>query len=498
MTIKNLRLASIFYLLVPNLIFFYFWTSGVIAFAGVLLGGYFLVREFRKEDFKDLQKYYGRDLGVLAVCALTITCICGISGLCYQTYDYWCHNTKFYELFRYEWPIRIPGNGPVIAYYYGFYLVPALYSKMVGSISEPAIFLWTFVGFLLGLSWLYIVLNKKVLFVFLALTIGDLPHVLKSIFYKIWGHLYEFGDFGVEAWSNFENLLWVPNQVIPTLIVAGMLGYSLTEGFRLERMVLPVALTFWWAVFPAFTCGLLIAILIFHKWITEQQTFRPAAAVKEVVLPYLLCVPVLVLYLSHEKPPISGFIWQFDDRMDNRSIEYAVNIGMNMIVFFLGYYFLAARASKRLPGLPIYMILFFIAVFPLYRIGKVNDFLFRGLMPLLLIVGLYMYQPLSAQDGNWRLLSLLSRKPLHSVIAVLLATSSLIGVSRIVRAAYINRATNELLPPHAAFVPIPYDAYANIYEVLKARWSQMEADQYLGKKDSIYEIFIAPRQDGDQ
>lgn len=492
MTIKHLRLVSILYLLVPNLIFFRFWTSDGISFLGLLLCGYFLVCEFRGKEFESPQRGDWRDLLVLTVFAVVVTCICGISGLCYQTFDYWCHNTKFYELYRYDWPIRIPDDGPVIAYYYGFYVVPALYSKMVGTISEQAIFLWTFLGFLLGMSWIYIVLHKKTLFVFLALTIGDLPHVLKTIFYKIWGHLYEFGDFGVEAWSNFENLLWVPNQVIPTLIISGMLGYSLKEGIRVERMVLPVALSFWWAVFPAFTCGLLIGILILHKWFNRRGTFHIANAMNEVLLPCLLCAPVLVLYLSHEKPPISGFIWQFNDRMDSRIIEYSVNIGINMIVFYLGYRLLTGTESKRLPGLPLYLILFFIAVFPLYRIGKVNDFLFRGLMPLLLIVGLYMYQHLSDVDGTTRLLAQPSRSPVRWAIMVLLVASSLIAVSRITRAAYVNRATSELLPERVRFVPIPYDAYANIYEVLKARWSQMEADQYLGKQDSIYEKFIAP------
>jgi len=498
MTIKCLRLASILYLLVPNLIFFCFWTSGVTSFVGLLLCGYFLVREFSENDFESTQRGSQRDLWVLSVCAVAITCICGISGLCYQTFDYWCHNTKFYELYRYDWPIRIPGDGPVTAYYYGFYLVPALYSKMAGKISELAIFLWTFVGFLLGLSWLYIVLHKKILFVFLTLTIGDLPHVLKSIFYKIWGHLYEFGDFGVEAWSNFENSLWVPNQVIPTLIISGMLGYALKEGIRLERMVLPVALSFWWAVFPAFTCGLIVGILILHKWCTRKGSFHIATAVNEVLLPCLCCAPVLVLYLSHEKPPISGFIWQFGESMNSRAIEYSVNIGINLIVFYLGYRFLTGTDSKRLPGLPLYLILFFIAVFPLYRIGKVNDFLFRGLMPLLLIVGLYMYQHLSAPNGTLRLLTQPSKTPVRWAVAVLLAASSIIAVSRIGRAAYINKATGELLPEHVSFVPIPYDAYANIYEVLKARWSQTEADQYVGKQDSIYERFIAPRHSYNQ
>ena len=492
MTMQRLRLASIIYLLVPNLIFFRFWTSGIIALAGLMLYGYILSREWRDKQFGKAQEANLRDFLVLAACAGITTCVSGVSGLCYQTFDHWCHNTKFYELYKYDWPIRIPSDGPVIAYYYGFYVVPALFSKMAGAISEQAIFVWTFIGFLLGFSWMYIVLNKRIIFLFLALTIGDLPHVLKTIFYKIWGYLYEFGDFGIEAWSNFENLLWVPNQVIPTLIISGMLVYALREDIRLERMVLPVALSFWWAVFPAFTSGLLIGILIIYKWFQKKEAFDIIGVVQEVLLPCLCCVPVLVLYLSHEQAPIAGFIWQFPDRLDSRVIEYAVNIGTNVLVFSLGYRLLSGPGNRQLPGFPLYLILFFIAVFPMYRIGKVNDFLFRGLMPLLLVVGLYMYQHLSHPHGITHFLNRTRRVPLLWAVTILLAASSMIAVGRIARALCVNKATSMWLPEHIRFTPIPYETYANIYEVLKAKWSQMEADQYLGKQGSVYEEFVAP------
>lgn len=494
MNVIFLRRASIFYLLIPNALFFSFWTGGVFRILGLILCAYIIWNELRNQEYSNQDKFTVRNFTVIALFALLITYVSGVSGLSYQTFDYWCHNTKFYELFKYDWPIRIPADGPVIAYYYGFYLVPALYSKLIGELSEAAIFLWTFAGFFLGISWLYLILHKNILLVFVALTIGDLPHVFKTIYYKFNGYLYEFGDFGVEAWSNFENLLWVPNQVIPSLIIGGMLVYTVREKVAIERVVLPVALSFWWAVFPAFTSGLLVGILVLVKWFQHRLTFDVRRALNDVLLPSVCCLPVLILFLSHNQAPISGFIWQFPDRMDSRVIEYLINIGINAVVFYLGYRFLNAYKTHTIAILPFYLAMTFFLIFPIYRIGKVNDFLFRGLMPLLIIIGLYLYENLTSPDGSAPLFKKIKKAPILAVLMCLMLGSSLIGIGRIVRSLRISRMANQLNLNDTKFEPIPYDSYPNIYEVLKDKWSQMEADQYLGKEDSIYELIIAPTQ----
>jgi hypothetical protein len=491
MNIKLLRRFSLGYLLLPNLIFFFFWTRLPIAAVGIAVLLFIFADVLRDRDFESSNVLNGKDLLVLGLASTLVTFVSGVAGLAYQTFDYWCHNTKFYELLMYDWPIRIPLDGPVISYYYGYYVVPALISKSVGSINELVIFIWTALGFFLGLAWLYVVLNKKIIYVLLAMAVGDTPHVLKTVFYKITGTMYEMGDFGVESWSNFENLLWVPNQVIPTLIIGGMFVYLLKNKIELEHIVLPVALTFWWAVFPAFTSGLLAAVLIIRKWILKGLKLDWIFVGKTVLLPVLVCAPVLLFFLSHEEAPISGFIWEFSDSMSARVVEYAINIGVNLVIFFLGYIVFRHLAPRTLPPQPYLIILLFILVFPVYRMGKVNDFLFRGLMPYLLIVGTYLFYPFAAMSGK-EVLTAVRRSPAHIVLFLMLVSCSFIEAGRIGRALKVNLLTKKMVPEKVAFEPIPYDAYPNIYEVLKDRWSQREADQYLGKKDSVYELNMAP------
>ncbi|MCE6992567.1 hypothetical protein [Dyadobacter sp. CY323] len=496
MKVKSLRLYTLGYLLLPNLLFFFYWTQWYIALAGILVLILAFASAISSRDFESPNVLTGKDLWILAGSALLLTFVSGVAGLSYQTFDYWCHNTKFYELFKYSWPIRIPETGPVISYYYGYYVVPALIFKLLGSINETVLFLWTMIGFFLGLAWVYIVLNKKIVYALLATTIGDAPHVIKTVFYKFTHTIYVMGDFGVESWSNFENLLWVPNQVIPTLIVGGMFVYLLKNKLNVEHIVFPIALIFWWAVFPAFTGGLLAAIVIIRKWVFARFQLDWILVGKLVILPFLACVPILVFYMSHEEAPISGFLWQFGDTMTNRGIEYAINIGINLVLFIVCYRLFSNRLSATMDPFPLYVILFFFMVFPIYRMGKVNDFLFRGLMPYLLIIGMYLFYPFATASwqSSWKMIR---KSFLHLAFFALLLSSSLIAIGRVVRAFRVNVATKAIFPDKVAFDPIPYDAYPNIYEVLKDKWSQREADQYLGKKDSFYELKMAPKKPSD-
>ena len=125
--------------------------------------------------------------------------------------------------------------------------------------------------------------------------------------------------------------------------------------------------------------------------------------------------------------------------------------------------------------------------------GKVNDLLFRGLMPYLVIVGIYVFYPFTNYATYRQAWDGIKGRWFVVIVYVLLVSSSFIAAGRIVRAMTINRFTAELFPEKVNFRPIPYDEYKSIYEVLKNKHSQDEADQYLGKKDSFYELKMAPK-----
>ncbi|SEI55771.1 hypothetical protein SAMN05216327_102442 [Dyadobacter sp. SG02] len=487
MNIRLLRLVSIFYLLLPNLLFYVFWTNQLISIvAGVSFASiaYFEIRDTRFSPDSILKT---GELIKIILCASILCLLSGVCGFAYQAFDYWAHNTKFFELFKHDWPIRIPSTGPAIGYYYGYYVVPALFSKFTGHLCEGAIFVWTTLGISLGICWLYISLGRKLRYALLVLTFGDLAHVCVSVLAKTGFTPYRFGDFGIEVWSNFENLFWVPNQLIPSLLIGGMLVYCLTERIDVERMVFPVVLSFWWAVFPAITSSVLLGIILLKKWI--KSGFPNRNFVNTVLLPCLLAIPVLLLFISHERQAVAGFVWNFSGGFNGRMIEYLLNIVLNVAISASVFAFLSKRKPLSTPVFPYYAVLGMMLLLPVFRIGKVNDFLFRGLMPLLIVAGFYVYQFLPALDSGSNMI----KKRAKVVLLVLLILNVSLAATRVMRAIQINRLSAQLLPGSIAFRPVPYDTYPNVYEALQAKWSQAEADQYLGKAGSLYEIFIAPK-----
>ncbi len=488
---KALRTLSVTYLLLPNLIFYYSWVNVPVAIAGLLILLYLAKEEWFDQSYKSIRVLAAKDFIVLGAATFVLTVISGINGYVFQNIDYWAHNTKFYELLTLPWPIRIPQDGPLVAYYYGFYIIPAFLSQLTGSVNELFIFLWTWLGLLWAMAWVYLALNRKIIFTLLVLCIGDLPYVLKSFLSLFSIRLYDYGTFGIESWSNFENLLWVPNQFIPAVLIGGMFVYSLTRGIHLDTLVLPIALSFWWAVFPSFIGGLFVGGLIVHEWFLKGFKLDWLRVTNKVILPFLICVPVLLFFLSNDGKVVSGFLWQFDLDLANTGLEYIVNIGINAMLFLLAYFWFKNMQLPFLAQLPFYFLILLELLLPIYRLGEVNDLLFRGMMPLLIIAGIYMFYPLTvfSWDKTW---AIVRTSRFGIFLLILLMSSSLFGISRLVRAGKVNRFTEMNEAGNASFKPIPYDAYDNVYELLQDRWSQEAAEQYMGSKDSFYDKYLAP------
>ena len=489
MSEKFLRNISIGYLALPNFLFYFFWVKTPIAVLGSVALLYLLVKGLLDKDYADAGVLTSKNLLLIFAVSALLTVVSGICGLTFQNLDYWAHNAKFYELMSYTWPIRFEKT--IISYYYGYYVVPGLFLKMTGDVHEIFIFVWTWLGLALGIAWIYLVLNKKMVLVWLALCVGDFPRILKSVLSLISIKLYEFEDFGIEIWSNFENLLWVPNQTIPTLLIGGMFVYGLKRKLNVDLLVLPIALSFWWAVFPSFISGLLIGILSVKDWFLSPVQRKPARIFDRVLLPFLVSLPVLIFFLSHEESPLSGFVWSFRNEKTNLVAEYLVNIGLNVGVFAALYVLQKKSALQTFDPVPAYLVLLFSTVLPFYRMGEVNDILFRGMMPLLIIIGMYLLYPLSLHSVRDNF-TFIRKYPVMMILMIIIFSSSLMSFGRLARAAKHNVIFSETALKRETFEPIPYDLYANVYEVIKVKWSKEGADQYKGNADSFYERHMAP------
>ena len=66
--------------------------------------------------------------------ALIYTHLCGLNGFWYQTGDWVARNPIYHDIITYKWPIYYADKNSALAYYIGFWLVPAVPAKIVTAI----------------------------------------------------------------------------------------------------------------------------------------------------------------------------------------------------------------------------------------------------------------------------------------------------------------------------------------------------------------------------
>lgn len=486
---KILYKISIIYLLIPNIVYYLYWTKPAIAFAGIALLIYILYKNVSQEIGYCKTFIHSKDICIALVLAVGLTLASGITGFAFQTMDHWCHNAKFQDLLQNDWPLRFPSDRPVMAYYFGYYLVPAAFSKLTGDISTAVILIWTSLGIALGLLWMCISLHQKWWATLLVLCVGDFPRVFKGIAAHWSIQLYRYEQIGVEHWSNLENLFWAPNQFIPSLILGGMLFHAIRHRLDYTLLCFPTALALWWSAFPALVTGLVIALLLVGQWIRWGISFR--AILERILLPFIAAVPVLLLFQSHPHPPENGLIWEFRDDAGNLVREYLVNTVTDVLLFVLVFLVSRRVGLPGIPAAPFWILIGLTLLFPVVRVGKVNDMLLRGMMPVLILIGCCLLYPLASRPLR-KVLATLRNDAACLVVALALLFPAVVGIARLYRAARFNRVTALWSTAPSRFVPMPYDAYPSLFETLRRRWSQQEAEQYLGKPGSFYEKYIAP------
>jgi hypothetical protein len=488
--VRLLKIIIVLYLLLPNLLFQAFWFRTEIAFAtitGLLLSFYFYIKPQYREEKTIIGLTYAHVI-ILAIFALFLVVLSGMAGFSYQTNDYVGHNSKFYDLTTNPWPIYFEGADTFGCYYWGFYLVPALIGKLTGQLSVTAIFLWTYFGVLLGITMAFILLKKSVTKLVLFLIIGGIGHTVKVVFGLLTGIGFARPDVFIEVWNLLNQLLWAPNQLIPTLLLVSLLYY---EGI-LQRNILscffPLTLVLIWSVFPSLIMSL-IALFTFLYFGEYQKFFGIGWAVflQKIVLPGLVCLPVLVYFLSSSGAPISGFLWTYNPIKPVIS-DYIICVILDIVFLWIIWKYLVDN-RKEVPNSYFYGLLFFIPVFALYRFGFANDLLVRGTMPVFMILFYAIFRGNPAVD----LYQNGTIKPKFKLLIAGLIILCLVGPLSFFYRSLTNNILVNKLADKQIFTPYPYDKYPNTYEAVKSHHSDAEGAQYLGNKKSAYWQYLSKK-----
>lgn len=484
MNFSLLRISSILYLLIPNIIFvngWFRWQYAVPVTAGFV---YLFWCEIKKKP-----GYLSGNLGLnntllIGVFTLIWTALTGIGGLFPQSSDFWAHHSKFYDLFKNPWPIFFEEKGRYACYYFGYYLIPALVSKLLSQLSVPAIFLWTWLGLGLGIAWVFLLIGKNKFLLFVFPFLGGFCLLAVKILNLLFGSFDDLFYF-LTMWSLYDQSLWVPNQVIPILIVSGIVVYDCFYNNKIYDSFFPITLCFIWAIFPSIIMVFLYGLtLIFSKF----KDILHFSSLRTLILPGLLFIPSFLYLLSSDSMPAKGFVWEVQS-WHEIARSYTGGVLLEAIILFV----LTILIRRYVPDIPLWFIsgtylLFIPLVF--YRIGVNGDSLSRGSIPVLVLISIMLLAAVSNFFTQYR--EIRPRRYYALVFLFLLSFSlPFLGLSRLENPIVHNKFLQKLSPgTFSGYTTIPYDRFSNAYQMLLSQYSEAEARQYLGKKNSLFEKYL--------
>ena len=241
-----LTACSVLYVTVPAVIFFWGWLNVYAAVPASLIAAVFALSIFRElhNDSQIINKDNARFWSVTLICMCVWVLLSGIGGWGFQNYDFVARNPIYHDLCSYEWPVIYPETG-ALSYYFSFWLVPALVSKIFSltlSGQNICLYLWTVIGIFLTTYNLCKHLRRLSFIIPLLLVffsgLDVIGFLLKTAHSMIYGSIrmnpelkfHEMLLFGHLEWwpkifsysSNTCMLFWVFNQSVPLWVITSM------------------------------------------------------------------------------------------------------------------------------------------------------------------------------------------------------------------------------------------------------------------------------------
>ncbi|ACT94566.1 hypothetical protein [Dyadobacter fermentans] len=467
------------YLVVPSLIFTWFWfrpeVSVVAVSLGIALATYHVVRSSQQPLLFQITLH---GLLKLLILAAAIVYFSGIGGFSIQSYDYWGHNTKFFELANQPWPISYGEAGTFACYYYGYYLVPALLYKFFPGHLNWLVIIWSGLGIYLILIWYFLLFRRRLLAVSLFL-LGGVPYLFFNAipFYHgaiIQQHKLYFLGFA-------QAMLWQPHQCIPAALLAAVMIHTTSFKLRYGLVCFLACSCLVWGPFVSLgTLGIIFPAFIF-EWVRGKGgCLLYKYWEKTDVLSFIYILPLVVYFMSSNNRSglatvaRSGPYWL---------IGYLIFLAVNLLCFF----YLIMRSGKSGIRLsPLLASAFcFLCLISFFKIGLYNDLVAKASMPALFLIYFEIARLVSEQKAA-------QMRSRYFIVLNGLMFITIISTMDVLKKQFEhNAATAYLLG--TTFPVIPYHTYANSYQMLKAKYTQTEALQYLGDTNSIYNRYLSPK-----
>ncbi|MFN8369426.1 MAG: hypothetical protein U0T83_02240 [Bacteriovoracaceae bacterium] len=386
----------------PYLLFFYGWLRIEIALPliGLFLFGIIkIVSSIKQHDLED-ELTESNDLLLYQFLIFAVVLglwlyLAGIGGFFFQNGDYVKHNGMFYDLAQLSWPVKYlsqDGNVEIpLVYYIGYHLPCAFVIYLFGiDIGELFIFIWTYLGILLGFLLFINTLKRiNIFFVFLFIFFSGLDI---AGLYLISARLPGSGEH-IEWWAkiwqypaNTTSLFWVPQHFIPALILASLIFKYFYHKRKITHLCAISVLGSLWS--PFVTIGISPFILIALLKIVKKNIGNLITGVNFI---FAIVLVMLLIYLSSGwyKHP-SGFIINLTKIDFEILLLYGLFLGLEVLIYLLFIGDELFKAKREL----LWLLLLILMVLPSYKFGYYNDLVMRASLPSLILLQVFIFRAL--------------------------------------------------------------------------------------------------------
>lgn len=371
-----IRNVSYIYILAPIIVFalgFLRLPYGIILSAAVCAVIYFVIKQ-SKGDASGFETDK-RTLIVMCIVIPLLMLVCGQCGIFEQTPDWHGRNVQLSDLVNNSWPVYY-SDGSAYTYYFGFFLIPAVFGKIFGL--HAAWFVQLLIS-VLGMMLIYLYLikitkadsfKKQMLVLLVFLFFGNFEDLRFVVSDVITGIIRYFNPSYAEpsyilTWSpNARSFALVFNQAIASFLVMCML----LDDEPIENLaVMGVGLI----LFSPFMLVMLVpvAAVAVVKTLKKDspKTLRRILSPQNIIM-LVAVLPVLFLFfvnnVTAEKPEALGF----------RFVNFGTDIWYYVVFVVCEFLLFSAVIMEKYKRNPYFWVVnIALLVLPFFKLGLWND-----------------------------------------------------------------------------------------------------------------------------
>ncbi len=477
--IQTLKISTIFYLLIPSILFLLTWIHLWMGIPCVLFIVFYTWKTFQKNQiFSNENIISFPNILICLSISIVLNYILGIGEFRWQTYDFQANNFKYYDLITNKLPVYYPKQQTYLCYYTGYYLPSVLLAKAFGiETCRYFSFIWSVLGMWLVFLWISTFTRKNIIgLLAIVLLFANAWFVIKLLMYFEFFQEYlqpyyiQLNQFKLITSPLIKNYAWATQHTIPVCLSVCILIDNFRTKTDLKYLLVMLLSTMFWS--PLTTVGLFPFVAFY--FLKEIKNLFSRHSIEDLMLMILLILsfaPLLLYFVSTEG--IHGnnteFIWQTG--VKSWWVFYLIYIISNFLIWglFLNYF------KNKYKTLWIIAVIF-PCLIAIYRIGIYNDFNIRVSFPSFFMLSILVG------------ISVIEKMKLKSIIGI--GTLLLIFINSM---ANFNHIKNTFAPKNLLTTierPFIFNA-KNMLEFQRVAYRDESAVlEYSLKKNSVFERYF--------